>query len=230
MALQDSGNAGQEQAGGDQAEARTLDAVTVTGTRIKRTEVAAALPIMVLQKEEIDAQGITSAEQLLQFLNVASNSADSLAANSGIAPPDTRGNNGVSGANLRGQGSDATLVLLNGRRVATHGLAGQVVDLNSIPFAAIDRVEVLPASPAGRARRARSASPRRSRPISPITRMLKSGARSRSTAFLERAMSAISTRTASSISATASATWRSEERRVGKECVSTCRSRWSRYH
>src|SRR3546814_4239470 len=94
---------------------------------------------MVLQKEEIDAQGITSAEQLLQFLNVASNSADSLAANSGIAPPDTRGNNGVSGANLRGQGSDATLVLLNGRRVATHGLAGQVVDLNSIPFAAIDR-------------------------------------------------------------------------------------------
>src|SRR5690606_2049097 len=102
MALQDSGNAGQVV--GEQAEARTLDAVTVTGTRIKRTEVAAALPVMVLQREEIDAQGITSAEQLLQFLNVASNSADSLAANSGIAPPDTRGNNGVSGANLRGQG------------------------------------------------------------------------------------------------------------------------------
>src|SRR3546814_6561386 len=78
MAQQDSGNAGQEQAGGDQAEARTLDAVTVTGTRIKRTEVAAALPVMVLQREEIDAQGITSAEQLLKFLNVASNSADSL--------------------------------------------------------------------------------------------------------------------------------------------------------
>src|SRR3546814_3822941 len=82
---------------------------------------------MGLQKEEIYAQCIPSAAKLLQFLNVASNSADSLAANSGIAPPDTRGNNGVSGANLRGQGSDATLVLLNGRRVATHGLAGQVV-------------------------------------------------------------------------------------------------------
>lgn len=49
----------------------------------------------------------------------------------------------MSGANLRGQGADATLVLLNGRRVAAHGLAGQVVDLNSIPFAAIERVEVL---------------------------------------------------------------------------------------
>src|SRR3546814_14945084 len=60
-----------------------------------------------------------------------------------MPPPATRGKTGVSGANLRGQGSDATLVLLNGRRVATHGLAGQVVDLNYIPFAAIDRVEVL---------------------------------------------------------------------------------------
>ncbi len=121
----------------------TLDRISVTGTRIKRTDVEDALPVTIIQKEEIEAQGITSAEQLLQFLNVASNSADSLAANSGVAPPDTRGNNGVSGANLRGQGADATLVLLNGRRVATHGLAGQVVDLNSIPFAAIDRVEVL---------------------------------------------------------------------------------------
>src|SRR3546814_685706 len=101
MALQDPGNAGQEPVGAN--EARTLDAVTVTGTRIKRTEVAAALPVMVLQKEEIDAQGITSAEQLLQFLNVASNSADSLAANSGIAPPDTRGNNGCPGPTCAGR-------------------------------------------------------------------------------------------------------------------------------
>lgn len=122
---------------------KTLDRMTVTGSRIKRTDYEAALPITIVQKAEIDAQGITSAEQLLQQLNVASNGPDTLAANSGIAPPGTRGNNGVSGANLRGQGADATLVLLNGRRVATHGLAGQVVDLNSIPFAAIERVEVL---------------------------------------------------------------------------------------
>ncbi len=122
---------------------KTLDAVTVTGSRIKRTDVETALPITIIQKAEIEAQGITSAEQLLQFLNIASNGSDSLAANAGIAPADLRGNNGVSGANLRGQGADATLVLLNGRRVATHGLRGQAVDLNSIPFAAIDRVEVL---------------------------------------------------------------------------------------
>src|SRR5690606_14708702 len=82
---------------------RTLDRISVTGSRIKRTDVEAALPVTVIQKEEIEAQGISSAEQLLQFLNVASNGPDSLAANSGIAPPGTRGNNGVSGANLRGQ-------------------------------------------------------------------------------------------------------------------------------
>ena len=122
---------------------KTLDQVTVTGSRIKRTDYEDALPVTIIQRAEIDAQGITSAEQLLQQLNVASNGPDSLSANSGIAPPGTRGNNGVSGANLRGQGADATLVLLNGRRVASHGLAGQVVDLNSIPFAAIERVEVL---------------------------------------------------------------------------------------
>ena len=123
---------------------KTLDKVTVTGSRIKRTDVEAALPITIVQKQEIDAQGITSAEQLLQFLNIAGNGSDGLtSASVDMDLGELRGTAGVSGANLRGQGSDATLVLLNGRRVATHGLRGQAVDLNSIPFAAIDRVEVL---------------------------------------------------------------------------------------
>ncbi|MBN8261131.1 MAG: TonB-dependent receptor [Xanthomonadales bacterium] len=122
---------------------KTLDQVTVTGSRIKRVEIEQALPITSITKQEIDAQGITSAEQLLMYLNIASNGSDNLASNAGIVQDTLRGDNGVSGANLRGQGSDATLVLLNGRRVATHGLKGRAVDLNSIPFAAIDRVEVL---------------------------------------------------------------------------------------
>ncbi|RYG11544.1 MAG: TonB-dependent receptor, partial [Burkholderiales bacterium] len=71
---------------------KTLEAVTVTGSRIKRTDVETALPITIIQKQEIEAQGITSAEQLLQFLNIASNGSDSLAANAGIAPADLRGN------------------------------------------------------------------------------------------------------------------------------------------
>ena len=120
-----------------------LGSITVTGSRIKRTDAEAALPVTVVTKSEIRAQGITSAEQLMQQLNIITNGSDNLASNNSIAPGEGRGNNGVSGANLRGQGADATLVLLNGRRVAAHGLAGQVVDLNSIPFQAIQRVEVL---------------------------------------------------------------------------------------
>ena len=122
---------------------KTLDQVTVTGSRIKRVEIEQALPITSITKQEIHAQGITSAEQLLMYLNIASNGSDNLSSNAGIVHEDQRGNNGVSGANLRGQGADATLVLLNGRRVATHGLKGRAVDLNAIPFAAIERVEVL---------------------------------------------------------------------------------------
>ena len=133
----------QDAASPPEGTARTLDTVTVTGSRIKRTEIETQLPITVLQKERIDALGISSAEQLLMFLNIAGNSSDNLASNAGIVSDEQRGNNGVSGANLRGQGADATLVLLNGRRVATHGLKGRAVDLNSIPFAAIERVEVL---------------------------------------------------------------------------------------
>lgn len=123
--------------------AKTLDRVTVTGSRIKRADIEESLPITSFTKEQIDAQGITSAEQLLAYMNIASNSSDNLASNGGIVGDTLRGDNGVSGANLRGQGADATLVLLNGRRVTTHGLKGRAVDLNGIPFAAIDRVEVL---------------------------------------------------------------------------------------
>ncbi len=121
----------------------TLDRIAVTGTRIRRAEAEEALPITSFSKAEIDQLGITSAEQLLMTLNISGNGSDNLASNAGIVNEEQRGNNGVSGANLRGQGADATLVLLNGRRVATHGLKGRAVDLNSIPFAAIDRVEVL---------------------------------------------------------------------------------------
>jgi Outer membrane cobalamin receptor protein len=137
-------NPGGETAGAETAnDTRTLDRIAVTGTRIKRAEAEEALPITTLDRERIDQLGITSAEQLLMTLNIAGNGSDNLASNAGIVNEEQRGNNGVSGANLRGQGADATLVLLNGRRVATHGLKGRAVDLNSIPFAAIERVEVL---------------------------------------------------------------------------------------
>jgi len=125
------------------AEDAKVERIRVTGSSIKRTALEGDLPITVFSRADIDAAGITSAEQLLLQMNIAGNSSDNLASNGGIVSEEQRGNNGVSGANLRGQGADATLVLLNGRRVATHGLKGRAVDLNSIPFAALERVEVL---------------------------------------------------------------------------------------
>ena len=70
--------------------------------------------------------------------------ADNLSSNAGIQLGTTdRNNNGNSSANLRGLGASSTLVLLNGRRVSLHGAKGNAVDLNSIPLAAIERVEIL---------------------------------------------------------------------------------------
>ncbi|QJR80481.1 TonB-dependent receptor [Alteromonas pelagimontana] len=124
-------------------EKESVERIEVTGSSIKRTNLEGDLPITVISRADIDAQGITTAEQLLLQLNISSNSNDNLASNTGIVSGEERGNNGASSANLRQQGASSTLVLLNGRRTATHGLKGRSVDLNSIPFAAIERVEVL---------------------------------------------------------------------------------------
>jgi len=132
-----------QSAQGQKEKEPTLERVAVTGSSIKRTTQGGGLPITIINRSDIDAAGISSAEQLMLQLNVASNSNDGLDSNVGIVSGDERGNNGASSANLRQQGAGATLVLLNGRRIANHGLKGASVDLNSIPFAAIERVEVL---------------------------------------------------------------------------------------
>ena len=120
-----------------------LEKFVVTGSLIKRIAGESALPVQTITIEEIEQQGITSAEQLISTMNINGNGLDNLASNADVVSGAARGNNGATSANLRGQGAGATLVLLNGRRVASHGLNGGVVDLNSIPFAAIERVETL---------------------------------------------------------------------------------------
>ena len=131
------------QSSDDQRKPQSVERVVITGSSIKRVESEGALPILVITREEIDRQGIANAEQLIASLNSNGNGLDNLASNSDVVDGQARGNNGASSANLRGQGSAATLILLNGRRMAAHGLNGGIVDLNSIPFAAVDRVEVL---------------------------------------------------------------------------------------
>ena len=118
-------------------------AIIVTGSRIKRDPNDSSLPLQVITNEELSREGISSPEQLLMFLSTNGSGADNLASNADVVSGAQRGTNGLSAANLRGQGSASTLVLLNGRRVAAHGLSGSAVDVNQIPFAAIERVEVL---------------------------------------------------------------------------------------
>ncbi|WP_025560372.1 TonB-dependent receptor domain-containing protein [Sphingomonas sp. UNC305MFCol5.2] len=117
--------------------------ILVTGSRIRQDPNNSALPLQIITTQEIQRNGISSPEQLIMFLSTNGTGADNLASNADVTSGAQRGTNGLSAANLRGQGSAATLVLLNGRRVAAHGLTGGAVDVNQIPFAAIERVEVL---------------------------------------------------------------------------------------
>lgn len=117
--------------------------VEITGSSIKRIAAEGALPVQVITRQDMERQGIVTAEQLINSLSVNGTGLDNLAANADVVAGAARGNNGLSAANLRGQGAAATLVLLNGRRIAAHGLNGGIVDLQSIPMGAVERVEVL---------------------------------------------------------------------------------------
>lgn len=118
--------------------------ILVTGSRIKRNPNDSALPLTIITPDDLSREGISSPEQFISFLSTNGNGADNLASNSDVVSGAARGgNNGLSAANLRGQGSGATLILLNGRRVAAHGIGGGAVDVNQIPFAAIERIDVL---------------------------------------------------------------------------------------
>ncbi|HET7868136.1 MAG TPA: TonB-dependent receptor plug domain-containing protein, partial [Burkholderiaceae bacterium] len=110
----------------------------ITGSSIKRVNSETALPVTVITREQIERSGATNVEGLLQRVS----------ASAGLQSDSTQGAGyATSNANMRGLGANSTLVLLNGRRLANHpfgSIGGTVaVDLNSIPFAALERIEVL---------------------------------------------------------------------------------------
>ena len=119
---------------------KTLQRVEVTGSRIKRVDAETASPVQVITREQIDRSGAQSITQLLNRLP-ASNAGNF---NSNAVASFTPGAGGVS---LRGLGAQATLVLINGRRMAPYGFAsgGQqsFFDINSIPLDVVERMEVL---------------------------------------------------------------------------------------
>ena len=113
--------------------------VEITGSAIKRVDAEGALPITVITREEIARSGAINTEELV-------NSIAAVASIGGINNATGAGSStaGRSTISLRGLSGGRTLVLVNGRRLAVSvgGLGGSV-NVNNIPLAAIERVEVL---------------------------------------------------------------------------------------
>lgn len=110
--------------------------VEITGSAIKRIDAETSVPVTVIKVEDLKKQGVTSIEQIMSSLA-------SVQSQQGTSQVVGLGTGGASFANLRGIGANKTLVLLNGRRLANNAFDSSAPDLNMIPFAALDRVEVL---------------------------------------------------------------------------------------
>uniref|UniRef100_UPI003872EBB4 TonB-dependent receptor plug domain-containing protein n=1 Tax=Natronospira sp. TaxID=2024970 RepID=UPI003872EBB4 len=115
---------------------RELDRVQVTGSRITRTQVEGATPMMTIDREDMEATNFQTVADVVR--NLSFNSFGSFR--------ETSGNTSQSQAtlSLRGIGANRTLVLLNGRRVPGSPVINAASqNLNTIPFAAVERIEVL---------------------------------------------------------------------------------------
>ena len=113
-----------------------VERIQVTGSRIKRTDMEGALPVTVISAEDIQASGVSDVAGLLRQSTFAGNGSTINVANN------SWGNHSSTG--LRGLGSERTLALVNGRRIAPSSSAeGHAVNLNMIPLEAIERVEIL---------------------------------------------------------------------------------------
>lgn len=121
-----------------------LDKFVVTGSYIPTTGTAAEAtisPVVRIDRRVIEQSGFTNTAELLQRINVSNGGAIPISNNA------TGFTAAASSTSLRGLGPEATLVLINGRRVAPYpiGAGGTTafVDLNSIPLAAVENIEVL---------------------------------------------------------------------------------------
>ncbi|NBB65944.1 TonB-dependent receptor [Pseudomonas sp. ODNR1LW] len=123
-------------------DSASIDDIVVIGSRIRRDNYNAPSPTQVVTREEATLQGFASTTEALQSTAVTGGTSQ---INSSYGGYVTDGGPGANTIGLRGMGPSRTLVLLNGRRVSPAGSRGSVgsADLNVLPTAMIDRVEVL---------------------------------------------------------------------------------------
>ncbi len=116
-----------------------MDEIVVTGSRLIHSRLDSPSPVLVIDGTDLVDSGITTLGEFSRYLPQ----------NSLVRSESSSVNSSVRGSanfNLRGIGTDATLTLLNGRRVAPYGAQADsmpFVDINAIPVAAIERIEVL---------------------------------------------------------------------------------------
>ena len=125
-----------------QEQEQGIERISVTGSLIKRTDMAGPSPVTSIGAEEIANSGVTDLISLFTKLPISGQGTFSTQGNSS---DDTA--NGGSSVSLRGLGADSTLILINGRRVSVSpfakGIDTAFVDINNIPLAAIQRVDIL---------------------------------------------------------------------------------------
>ena len=116
--------------------AEEVEKIQVTGSRIKRTDMEGASPVVVIDRASIDNSGQLS---IADVLNQGTfNSFGSLQPSSGSSAQSQ------ATVSLRGLGAGRTLILLNGRKMpGSPVMSSGAADLNSIPFAAVERIEIL---------------------------------------------------------------------------------------
>lgn len=121
----------------------TMEEIVATGSRIRKDSFSSAAPMDVVLTEAAASKGINDVATLLQTTTIAAGAPQVTAASTSIFVQS--GGLGTSTISLRGLGANRTLVLLNGRRAGPSGVGGSVsaFDLNAIPLAAVERVEVL---------------------------------------------------------------------------------------
>ncbi|MFN6970813.1 MAG: TonB-dependent receptor domain-containing protein [Rheinheimera sp.] len=124
---------------------KKVERIEVTGSRIKGVDLEGTQPLVVISAEDIKNSGASNVYDLLKDLGqVRGGSGTFSTSESGAGSNDTPA--GQAAASLRGLGPSSTLTLVNGRRIAASSFAAgteNFVDINSIPVAAIERVEIL---------------------------------------------------------------------------------------
>ncbi|MBZ9612615.1 TonB-dependent receptor domain-containing protein [Rheinheimera maricola] len=126
-------------------EEQKIEKIQVTGSRIKGVDLEGTQPLVVISADDIKNSGASTIYDLLKDVaQLRGGSGTFSTSESGATSNSTPA--GQAAASLRGLGPAATLTLINGRRVAASSFAAgtqNFVDINSIPLAAIERVEVL---------------------------------------------------------------------------------------